>query len=138
MALQDITNAPRSVKKSRKRLSDGTPKDYEYTTYRKQLEVAFKSESEKLIFETKLQKVKCLIGGKLSLRDVLDNLMDLYMLKNETTSQENSKHESKYENTKSTSAFRDETLYIGDVVSAEELVSVISEHCRLCPRPTSD
>ena len=32
MALQDITNAPRSVKKSRKRLSDGTPKDYEYTT----------------------------------------------------------------------------------------------------------
>ena len=134
MALQDITNAPRSVKKSRKRLSDGTPKDYEYTTYRKQLEVAFKSESEKLIFETKLQKVKCLIGGKLSLRDVLDNLMDLYMLKNETTSQENSKHESKYENTKSTSAFRDETLYIGDVVSAEELVSVISEHCRLCPR----
>ena len=28
---------------------------------------------------------------------------------------------------------RDETLYIGDVVSVEELVSVITEYCRLCP-----
>ena len=64
MALLDITNAPRSVKKSRKRLSDGSSKDYEYTTYRKQIEVAFKSESEKMMFDSKLQRVKSLIGGK--------------------------------------------------------------------------
>ena len=64
MALLDITNAPRSVKKSRKRLSDGSSKDYEYTTYRKQLEVAFKSESEKMMFDSKLQRVKSLISGK--------------------------------------------------------------------------
>ena len=95
--------------------------------------MAFKSESEKLMFETKLQKVKCLIGGKQSLRDVLDKLMDLYMLKNGTASQENSEHKSKSENITSSSAFRDETLYIGDVVSAEELVSVITEHSRICP-----
>lgn len=86
MALLDITNIQSSGKKNRKRLSDGTYKNYEYATYRKQLEVSFKSESEKLTFESKLQNVKTLMGGKLSLKDILDNLMNMYLLKNASSS----------------------------------------------------
>ena len=113
MALLDITNAPRSVKKSRKRLSDGSSKDYEYTTYRKQLEVAFKSESEKMMFDSKLQRVKSLIGEQKSMRDILDTLMDLYILKNGTSNQENSV-KSKPTKVKSESrpAFCDETNFV--------------------------
>ena len=56
------------------------------------------------------------MGGKLSLKDILDNLMDLFLLKNGTQSEN---LESKPEKIKNTgSVFRDETLYIGDVVIA--------------------
>lgn len=37
------------------------------------------------------------------------------------------------ESVKNSSVFEDESLYIGDVVSTEELVSVINQHSRLCP-----
>ena len=51
MALLDITNSTPQGKKNRKRLSDGTLKVYEYKTHRKQLDILFKYESEKVEFE---------------------------------------------------------------------------------------
>ena len=134
MALLDITNVPHSQqrKKNMKRLSDGTFKNYEYSTYRKQLEVLFKSESEKLVFESKLHKVKDSIGGKLSLEDILAKLMDFYLLQSELPCQQNDSFRAKQEMpSKNRSGFKDETLYIGDVVSAEEYVSLITQHSRL-------
>ena len=135
MALLDITNTQTSGKKSRKRLSDGTYKNYEYATYRKQIEVSFKSESEKMTFESKLQNVKALMGGKLSLKDILDNLMTLYLLNNASSSYHHNddNQSTSVKSVKSSSVFQDESLYIGDVVPTEGLVSVITQHSRLCP-----
>ena len=79
MALLDITNSTPPGRKNRKRLSDGTLKVYEYKTQRKQLDILFKHESEKLIFESKLDSVKCKMGGKVSMKDLLNKLMDQYL-----------------------------------------------------------
>ena len=55
------------------------------------------------------------------------------MLKNGTTRTENSDMNQNMNTHNPFLLDRDETLYIGDVVSVEELVSVITEYCRLCP-----
>ena len=136
MALLDITNSTPQGKKNRKRLSDGTLKVYEYKTHRKQLDILFKYESEKVEFESKLESVKCSMGGKLSMKDILNKLLDQYLCHQvEDSAEENVDiiKESEQKVTKGNrSCLEDETLYIGDVSSAEKYASLVTRHSRLC------
>jgi hypothetical protein len=58
MALSDITNVDGAKRTAKKRLSDGSMKSYTYNVYRKQLELQFDSESEKLQFSNQLEGAK--------------------------------------------------------------------------------
>ena len=136
MALLDITNSTPPGRKNRKRLSDGTLKVYEYKTQRKQLDILFKHESEKLIFESKLDSVKCKMGGKVSMKDLLNKLMDQYLsqlIESDSDEQESTIKGSEQKMTSgSVSYLEDETLYIGDVLSTEKFASLIAQHSRKC------
>ena len=60
----------------KKRLSDGTFKEYTYTTkVSKQFKLSFDSEAQKLMFEGKLENFKSLYGMK-SIMDVFDFLLN--------------------------------------------------------------
>lgn len=135
MALLDITNSAPQGKKNRKRLSDGTLKVYEYKTHRKQLDILFKYESEKAEFEAKLESVKSSMGGKLSMKDILNKLLDQYLCqKVEENAEKNVDiiKESEQKVTHGNRCLEDETLYIGDVSSVEKYASVVTQHSRLC------
>lgn len=135
MALLDITNTANLGKTNRKRLNDGVLKVYKYSTYRKQLELLFVTESEKVAFESKLKTVKQTIGGKISLKDVLNKLIDSYLQQCQQLHEPKDNASEKEENklpTKSESNFEDDTLYIGDVSSAEKYAALISQHSRQC------
>lgn len=79
MSLKDITNitdvscATKGVTK-RKRLSDGSFKQYHYAKIRKNFELAFSNDSEKLQFETKLELFKKK-NGLISVKDVFDHIL---------------------------------------------------------------
>ena len=136
MALLDITNSTPPGRKNRKRLSDGTLKVYEYKTQRKQLDILFKHESEKLIFESKLDSVKCKMGGKVSIKDLLNKLMDQYLsqlIESDSDEQESTIKGSEQKMTSGSVPYlEDETLYIGDVLSTEKFASLIAQHSRKC------
>ena len=55
MSLRDITNSSSSKINKKKRLSDGTIKTYSYMKSRKQFDIAFADDKEKLVFENKLE-----------------------------------------------------------------------------------
>ncbi|KAH3806877.1 hypothetical protein DPMN_135205 [Dreissena polymorpha] len=59
MSLKDITNISDSKDvMKRKRMSNGEIKEYHYSKSRKQFTLVFKSDSEKLAFETRLENLK--------------------------------------------------------------------------------
>ena len=121
---------------NRKRLSDGTLKVYEYETHRKQLGILFKYESEKVEFESKLESVKCTMGGKLSMKDILNKLLDQYLCHqvedNADAKVDIFKESEQKVTTGSRSCLEDKTLYIGDVASAEKYAPLVTQHSRLC------
>lgn len=90
MSLQDITNTPPTsqntlditttpkvrggAKTIRKRLSDGTVKEYKYTAARKHVELVFSSESERLKFDNDLEKARIAVNCK-TLKDTIIHLV---------------------------------------------------------------
>jgi hypothetical protein len=80
LPLHDRTNtSPLSTGKKvvKKRLSDGTHKVYKYTGSRKHIELVFKDESEKLQFDTRLDKAKSSLGCK-SVKDTLTMMLEKF------------------------------------------------------------
>lgn len=74
MSLKDITNTTVAVQKGitkKKRLSDGSFKTYHYSQSRKQFEIIFSDDSEKLQFENKLSHFKKCHGIK-SMKEVFE------------------------------------------------------------------
>lgn len=77
MSLKDITNTVHNsadfhgVKKRRK-LNNGSYKEYRYSKARKQFELQFASEAEKLQFENSLDSFKKQFGLK-TLKDVFEH-----------------------------------------------------------------
>lgn len=80
--LVDISNQP-SNRSIRKRLSDGTIKEYNCKRVRKTLQVTFQSEAEKLCFEQKMKKASALCSQTSakppSNSEFLDILLDNYL-----------------------------------------------------------
>ena len=80
-ALVDITNRSTSCTK-KKRLSDGTIKEYTYETVRKQLTLSFHSCAQKLAFDEKMNKASTLFSrnsGKSANTELSDFLLDMYL-----------------------------------------------------------
>ena len=74
MSLRDITNSSSKVNK-KKRLSDGTIKTYSYMKSRKQFDIAFADDKEKLVFENKLELYKKKHGLK-TVKDLFDHVLN--------------------------------------------------------------
>lgn len=85
MALRDISNiSPITTKRKiiKKRLSDGTFKEYEYKSVRKQIDLVFTDVAEKVEFESKLEDAKCSLGCK-SVKETFTTLLQIHDQDNE-------------------------------------------------------
>lgn len=122
MSLKDITNitdvscATKGVTK-RKRLSDGSFKQYHYAKIRKNFELAFSNDSEKLQFETKLELFKKK-NGLISVKDASENCV--------------SKKESNFSDLLGNAKHGN---FICENNQILELVQKVSQHQKKCHRP---
>lgn len=135
MALSDITNTS-SGKKVKKRLSDGSFKEYSYKTCRKTMELHFQNDSLKLQFETKLAAVKELVGNKANLSFVMNSVLDNF-LSTKSKATENQQEETscqQHEINKTEDVFHDE-IFIGNIQSVVDFPSKIEDHARECVYP---
>ena len=122
----------------RKRLSDGTSKTYNYQSIKRALDVTFASESDKLVFEQKLEQVRLHLGCKSNKETITKLVMNFHtnslssdcppptVPQHTTTDPPN-----EFIGTTGISEQHDHTdNYIGSVDTLLELTQIFSQHSR--------
>ena len=133
----------------RKRLSDGTSKTYNYQSIKNTLDVTFTSESDKLVFEQKLEQVRLHLGCKSNKETITKLVMNFSANSVSSDCPPNivpqdiisDPNKSSNEST-GTTVFSEQQEhtdnYIGSVDTLLELAQIFSKHsCSSCVMPLS-
>ena len=120
------------VKNMKKRLSDGTLKNYSCnSSFRKIIEVKFENDSCKIQFDNKFAKVKEMIGKDRKNSNLLDNLLDYY-IDGHTFKTNIISTVMEFPTKKNDNIYEHEELYIGEIQKIIEFPAIIEEHSRTC------
>ncbi|KAH3711129.1 hypothetical protein DPMN_070629 [Dreissena polymorpha] len=110
----------------RKRMSNGEIKEYHYSKSRKQFELVFESDSEKLAFETRLENLKKENNIK-STKDLFE-----YLMNKDSSKHSPSQTKAEINSSDKTSPSSKHDLFICDYRSLFSFVTKIFEHQKIC------